>query len=67
MKMMNRNCCYEKFHLVFPFVYRISVDDIPTLTVPTPDTSFWEHGNFTGQNVWAGAGKNAPFDQPVCT
>lgn len=42
----------------------ISVDETPILTVPTPATSFWEHGNFTGSNIWSNSGKNAPFDHP---
>ena len=47
------------------YLFSIKVDSQVVLTVPTPHEGFWNHGHFSGRNVWSSGGKNAPFDRAV--
>ncbi|KAK7505729.1 hypothetical protein BaRGS_00003000 [Batillaria attramentaria] len=43
---------------------RIGVDDHTVLAVNTPSNGYWQEGHFSGTNIWANGGKDAPFDRP---
>nr|KAG5712954.1 hypothetical protein BaRGS_021748 [Batillaria attramentaria] len=42
----------------------IGVDDHTCLAFNTPPNGYWQEGHFSGTNVWASGGKDAPFDRP---
>nr|KAG5712952.1 hypothetical protein BaRGS_021746 [Batillaria attramentaria] len=43
---------------------RIGVDSHTVLAFNTPSDSYWQNGHFSGTNIWASGGKDAPFDRP---
>nr|AMN92714.1 endo-1,3-beta-D-glucanase [Azumapecten farreri] len=40
------------------------VDNVEIMRINTPSQSFWGWGGFSGNNIWASGGRNAPFDKP---
>ncbi|KAK7505726.1 hypothetical protein BaRGS_00002997, partial [Batillaria attramentaria] len=43
---------------------KIGVDSHTVLAFNTPSDSYWQNGHFSGTNIWASGGKDAPFDRP---
>ncbi|PVD20571.1 hypothetical protein C0Q70_18727 [Pomacea canaliculata] len=43
---------------------KIGVDDHTSIAHNTPAAGYWHEGQFSGTNIWASGGKDAPFDRP---
>lgn len=45
---------------------KFSIDNVEMGTIAPPAGGFYELGQFSGPNPWAGGSKMAPFDAEVC-
>ena len=49
-------------------VHRVKIfadgEEVYRLKAPGPDGGLFEYAGLSGENIWAGGGPMAPFDQP---
>ncbi|XP_064599317.1 beta-1,3-glucan-binding protein-like [Liolophura sinensis] len=55
---------FHKYVLDWDYTHiRTYVDDELVLDMPTPEEGYWKFGGFSGEDIWAKGGRDAPFDK----